>query len=77
MKIYVVFVAARQVNGEYIAIKTEKAFKTAAEADALVKSMKPQLVMADNTPRVMKIRTPFGELDCQAEVAVHEVELTE
>jgi hypothetical protein len=77
MKIYVVFIAARQINGEYIAIKTEKAFKTSAEAEAMLKKMKPSLVMPDNTPRAMKVSTPFGELECQAEIAVHEVELQE
>lgn len=74
-KIYVVFMAARQINGEYIMVKTEMAFKTSAQAEEYVKKL--NLAMPDGSPKAMNIKTPMGEFQCQVELAIHEVILAD
>ena len=67
-KIYAVITVGRQVDGEYVFIKTEKAFKSAQKADDLLKSLKSQFVTDDGKWRPQTISTSQGEATCQCEV---------
>jgi hypothetical protein len=43
-KLYAVITVARQVEGEYVFIKTERAFKSAQKADVHLKTLRAQFV---------------------------------
>lgn len=77
MKVYAVITVARQVEGEYVFIKTEKAFKSAQEADGLLKTLKSQYVTDDGKWKPQMISTVQGDAMCQCEVGVFELELAE
>jgi hypothetical protein len=74
-KIFAVITVARQVEGEYVFIKTEKAFKSAPKADALLKTLKNQYVTPDGKWRPQQVSTPQGEAVCMCEVGVFEIDL--
>lgn len=76
-KLYAVITVARQVDGEYIFIKTEKAFESAKKADSLLKSLKNQYVTEEGKWKPQLISTPNGEATCQCEVGIFELELEE
>lgn len=72
MKVFAVVLVARQIEGEYIAIRAEKAFTQASRADAFMQEIKQQY---QNKP--MKVSTPHGELECRVEVGAFELEIVE
>jgi glyoxylate utilization-related uncharacterized protein len=74
-KIYAVITVARQVEGEYVFIKTEKAFKSAQKADVLLKTLKDQYVTQDGKWKPQIISTGQGDATCQCEVGVFEIEV--
>ena len=76
-KIYAVITVARQVEGEYVFIKTEKAFKSAQKADSLLKSLKSQYVTPDGKWRPQVVSTSQGDATCQCEAGVFEIEVDE
>jgi hypothetical protein len=75
MKVYAVITVARQVDGEYVFIKTEKAFSSAQKADDYLKKIKSNTVTPDGKWKPQKIETQNGEAICQCEVGVFELEL--
>jgi hypothetical protein len=75
--IYAVITVARQIDGEYVFIKTEKAFKSAEKADLLLKSLKNQFVDKEGKWKPQLISTSNGEAKCQCEVGVFELEIDE
>ena len=75
--IYAVITVARQIDGEYVFIKTEKAFKSAEKADLLLKSLKNQFVDKEGKWKPQVISTSNGEAKCQCEVGVFELEIDE
>jgi hypothetical protein len=77
MKLYAVITVARQVDGEYVFIKTEKAFFSAEKADKYLKSIKGSLVTEDGKWKPQLISTPNGEAVCQSEVGIFELEVEE
>lgn len=74
-KIYAVITVARQVEGEYVFIKTEKAFKSPKKADDLLRSLKSQYVTEDGKWKPQLVSTGQGDATCQCEVGVFEIEL--
>ena len=74
-KIFAVITVARQVEGEYVFIKTEKSFKSAQKADALLKTLKNQYVPPDGKWRPQQVSTPQGDAVCMCEVGVFEIEV--
>lgn len=77
MKLYAVITVARQIEGEYVFIKTEKAFKSAEKADALLKTLKNQYVDKEGKWKPQLITTNNGEATCQCEVGIFELDLEE
>ena len=73
--IYAVITVARQIDGEYVFIKTEKAFESAEKADKLLKFLKSNYVTGDGKWKPQLISTPNGEASCQCEVGVFELEV--
>jgi len=76
-KIFCVITVARQIAGEYVAIKTEKAFSQASQADALLKELKATYVTPEGKIRPIKVSTPQGDLECFCEVGAFELEIVE
>lgn len=74
-KIFAVITVARQVEGEYVFIKTEKAFKSAQKADALLKALKNQYTTPDGKWRPQQVSTPQGDAVCMCEVGVFEIDV--
>ena len=75
MIIFAVITVARQIEGEYVFIKTEKGFKRAGEADKLLKQLKQQYVDAEGKPIRVNVSTASGGADCFCEVGVFEIEI--
>jgi hypothetical protein len=77
MKIFAVITVARQDQGEYICIRTEKAFTQASKADDLLKQLKKQYLDNEGKTKGVRIDTPSGPLDCVCEVGAFEIEVEE
>lgn len=76
-KIFAVITVARQVEGEYVFIKTERAFKSAQKADALLKALKGQYATPDGKWKPQQVSTPQGDAVCMCEAGVFELEVDE
>ena len=73
-KKFIVLTIARQVDGEYVFVKTEKLFHEAKNADALMKKLKGEYVAPDGRAKSVELSTPQGAAVCQCEVGAFEVE---
>jgi photosystem II stability/assembly factor-like uncharacterized protein len=73
-KVFVVLTVARQVDGEYVFVKTEGAFHKAKNADALIKKLRGEYVSTEGKFRPVEVSTPQGAAVCQCEVGAHEME---
>lgn len=76
-KTYAVISVCRQVDGEYVFIKTDKAFSSAQKADSFLKNLKAQFVTDDGKWKPQVVSTGQGEATCQCEAGVFELELDE
>lgn len=74
-KVYAVITVARQIDGEYVFIKTEKAFSSAEKADNLLKKLKSQYVTEEGKWKPQLISTPTGEASCQCEIGIFEIDV--
>ena len=69
MKVFAIISVARQVDGEYVVIKAEKAFKKASKADEYAKGLAKRYTEA--------ISTPSGPIACVCERGVFELDVDE
>jgi hypothetical protein len=69
MKIFAIMSVARQVDGEYVVLKVEKAFKKASKADEYAKNLAKKY--AESIP------TPSGPMACVCERGVFEIDVDE
>jgi len=69
MKVFAIISIARQVDGEYVVCKVEKAYKTAGKADEESKKL------ARNYAET--IVTPSGSIQCVCERGVFEIDVDE
>jgi uncharacterized protein YecE (DUF72 family) len=74
-KIFAAITVARQVEGEYVFIKTEKAFRSAKKADDMIKTLKAQYVTPEGKWKPQQVSTPQGEVVCMCEAGVFEIEV--
>lgn len=74
-RLFCVITVARQIEGEYVFIKTEKAFTKASKADALLKSLKQQYVDDQGKPKSVSVSTANGDANCFCEVGAFELEI--
>lgn len=75
--IYAVISVCRQVEGEYVFIKTNKAFDSAQKADSFLKGLKSQFVTEDGKWKPQVVSTGQGDATCQCEAGVFELEVDE
>ena len=73
--IFLVLTVARQIDGEYIFIKTERGFKTQEKADELMQTLKSQYTTSDGKAAPVTLMTPHGEVPCHCEIGVFEVKI--
>tara|TARA_Y100000034_G_scaffold128111_1_gene182184 strand:- start:1557 stop:1760 length:204 start_codon:yes stop_codon:yes gene_type:complete len=66
MRAFVVFKVARQVQGEFVMVRTLAAFSEQTKADEFANGQ---------TKGIEMLPTPDGEIECLCEVGVHEVEI--
>jgi len=69
MKIFAIVSVARQIDGEYVVVKAEKAFKQASKADAYVAGLAKRYTES--------IPTPGGPMACLCERGIFEMDLDE
>jgi len=74
-KVWAVITVARQVEGEYIFIKTEKVFLKAREADAHMSKLKTEYITLDGKQKPVSLSTPQGDADCMCTVGAFELEV--
>lgn len=74
-EIHVVITVARQVEGEYVFIKTEKAFFSPKKADDLLRELKKKYSTEDGKWKPQLISTANGEANCQCEVGIFSVQI--
>lgn len=74
-KIFAVITIARQVNGEYVFVKSEKAYTKASDADRLLKTLRSQYATDLGEPKPVNLSTPNGDATCICEVGAFELEL--
>lgn len=76
-KIFAVITVARQIEGEYVFIKTERAFKSAKKADESLKALKAQYATPEGKWKPQQVSTPQGDAVCMCEAGVFEIEVDE
>ena len=69
MLVHAVLSLARQIDGEYVFVKTEKAFKQKASAEAFVAQLKKTFNEA------VVLNTPHGDVPCRCEIGIFELEV--
>jgi len=69
MKVFAIMSVARQVDGEYVVIKAEKAFLQASKADEYSKGLAKRYTES--------IATPTGMMACVCERGVFELDVEE
>jgi len=74
-KIWAVITVARQIEGEYIFIKTEKAFEQASKAQALMDKLKKQYTAPDGKQKPVEIETEQGGALCRCTVGAFNLEV--
>lgn len=75
MNIHCVLTVARMIDGEYIFIKTERAFKESSKANDLMQVLKSQYTSKEGKTIPVVLMTPHGEVSCHCEIGVFEVNL--
>jgi len=73
--IFAVVVIARQIDGEYVFVRSEKAFSSAGKADKLMQKLKKEFIDSEGKPKPIKLTTAHGEAMCICEVGAFEMEL--
>ena len=74
-KVFAVITVARQVEGEYVFIRTEKAFRKASKADEYLKKLKADFVDETGKIKPINVSTPQGDATCMCEVGAFELEI--
>ena len=69
MKVFVIVTAAKQVDGDFVLHRVEKAFHTMTKADEYLRGKASQFREV--------IPTEFGPVECDCERAAFEVEVEE
>jgi hypothetical protein len=74
--IHVVITVARQIEGEIIMIRVEKAFRDPGKASAFAKEMQATYVEKQGQQKPVTLTTQEGQsVDCFCEIGVFDIEL--
>ena len=74
---FAVITVARQIDGEYVFVKTDKAYKSAKKADKALSKLKAEYIDEENRPIPQEISTPQGKAICHLEVGAFEIIIDE
>ena len=75
MKAFVVMTIARQIQGEYVALRAEKGFTQSSKADEYLKELKKTFVTEYGIQKTTKLSTTQGEMECMCEAGAFEIEI--
>ncbi len=76
MKIFAVVTVARQIDGEFCFVRTEKAFKEAHKADELMRKLNEKdFKTPDGKFKPINLSTPHGATECYCIAGAFEMEL--
>lgn len=75
MVIYNVVMIARQIQGEYVFVRTEAAYKDRKKAEVKQQELKKMSLDEQGLTKAIRVSTPQGKADCICEIGIHEVEL--
>jgi hypothetical protein len=78
MIIFCVMTVARQIEGEWNVIRSEKAFLDADKAEEFSKELNSKYIVPNSHPMqkmAVKISTEHGDIPCQCLASVYEIEL--
>lgn len=73
-KVYIVIMVARQKQGEFVFVRTEKVFSDGKKAELFLDEMKNKL-SKNGQPVAINIATPNGNAECICEIGIHEAEV--
>lgn len=74
-KVFLVMSVSRQINGDAVFLKPEKAFKSAAKADSFYESLKDSLSEGDGQFKPVKVQTSNGSINCMIELGKFIIEV--
>lgn len=74
-KVFAVFSVARQINGDVIFIRPEKAFKKASKADKYYSELHSQLSEEDGSYKPVTINSESGPISCMIELSKFVIEV--
>lgn len=77
MKIHAIVTVGRQVEGEFVCIRTEKAFKQASQAEEYFNKIKGDFQSPEGKLKVVRISSGGNNIDCYCEVGIFEIEVEE
>lgn len=72
--VYLILNIARQIDGEYVFVRPERAFVKKEMADELLQLLKSQS-LKDGVQIPVNLMTPHGEVQCYMEVGVFEIKV--
>lgn len=74
-RIWVVVTVARQVGGEYVLVRTEKAFREEFLAEKHMYELRKQQLGPDGRTAAVRYQTDHGSIDCICEIGAFAVDL--
>ena len=77
MKVFAVISIGRQVFGDFVLIRTDKAFFTANKAEEYLQQKKKEYVATDGKAKAILMKTDNGDVECICQVGVFEIEVEE
>jgi capsular polysaccharide biosynthesis protein len=74
--IHVVLTVARQIEGEIVMVRAEKAFRDPAKAASLAKELREKFADKDGRQKPITVNTQEGQsVDCYCEAGIFDIEL--
>lgn len=73
-RLFCVITVARQIDGEFVFVKTEKAFNDQDKAEIFSKTLHNQFYKGGKPTTVM-LKTDHGDVGCYCDVGVFDVEV--
>lgn len=70
MDIWVLISVARQIDGDFVLVKVEKACQTEDKAKEILAQLQKDYMEPNGSPKKIKITTEYGEVACQIVLSV-------
>lgn len=77
MKAFLVISVGRQIGGDFVLIRTEKAFSSSKKAEDFCLQKKQEFVTKDGKPKSFLLSTGNTNVECMCEAGMFEIEIEE